>query len=455
MKSELIDKIRNLIFCGQDRSSVLKINIIVSVLNKGVSFIVSFLLVTVTISYVNTEQYGIWLTITSISYWVSLFDFGLTHGLRNRLAEAISLGDDALAKKYVSTTYVVLSIIFIPLLMILLLLNHYILWTTFLNLDASLEPTLKVVFSIVISCFCVTSVLRIISTVFIADQRPALSAILDTICFIAIFVFIIILMKITTGNLVYLAIANSITKLIILAIVSIITFAFVKRYKVYRPSIKSVDFSLTKKILGLGGKFFVIQVSMLLIYQLVNFIITRYLGPENVTLYNVTNKYYSAINTAFIVFLTPFWSASTDAFVKHDYEWIKNSVKKLRWFFLILIIVQIILVIVSPWLMKIWLHATVVVPWSTNVLMALYMLALTYSSLYMYFINGIGKISLQMIIYLLYAVVSLPLMILGAKYIGLNSIIILTTTINALLIVFGKTQMNRILEGTAKGIWNK
>lgn len=442
-------------FSGKERSVVLKKNIVVSVLNKGVSFVVSFLLVSLIIGYVNVEQYGIWLTITSVTYWMSLFDFGLVHGLRNRLAESIAKDDMILCRKYVTTTYILLTIIFGMLLVVMLVANHYISWTSFLNLNSDLEETIKKVFEIVSICFCALMVIRIIGTIFTADQRPAINALMGTMESVFVLVVILILKQSTEGNLVYLAYANSVTKVIIVLIITIITFAFFKRYAKFRPSLKFLDFKLTRNILGLGGKFFIIQISMLVIYQLINFIITRYLGPENVTLYNVTYKYYGAVNTAFIVFLTPFWSACTDAYTKKDIAWINNSIKKLKQFFMLLVGVQVILFIISPWLIKVWLNTTIEIPTSTNILMAINLLVLSYSSLYMYFINGIGKITLQMIVYIIYAVISIPFMIFGVKWFGLNAIIILTTLINVFLIILGKMQVDRILSDRAYGLWNK
>lgn len=451
----LLTKLKGIISTGQQRSVLIKKNIIVSVLNKGISFIVSFLLVRYTINYVNPEQYGIWLTITSISYWISLFDFGLTNGLRNRLAESLSKQNYILSKKYISTTYVLLGIIFGLIAIIMIVANSFINWSTFLKLDGDIEPLLKNVFNIVIVCFCTSMVVRIIHTVFIADQRPSISAIVGTFESIIVLAIILILTKTTEGNLVNLAYANSGSKVIMIIIITIMVFLLVPRYSRIKPGLKYVDLSLSKDILVLGGKFLLIQISMLVIYQAINFIIMRNLGAESVTLYNVLYKYYGAVNTIFIVFLTPFWSASTDAYVNGDITWIRNGIKKMRLLFILLIVVQIILAIISPWLLKLWLNVTIEVPWSTNIMMAIYLLIVSYTALYLYFINGIGKITMQMIVYISYACVSLPLMIIGSKIFGLNAIIFVITILNVILIIIGKIQIEKILSRSAKGLWNK
>ena len=86
-------------------------NVLLLGLFQSISIISSFLLVPMTINYISTSQYGIWLTISSIVGWFSLVDIGLGAGLRNRLTEALAKHDTVLASKYVSNTYLMLGII--------------------------------------------------------------------------------------------------------------------------------------------------------------------------------------------------------------------------------------------------------------------------------------------------------------------------------------------------------
>ena len=93
-----------------------------------------------------------------------------------------------------------------------------------------------------------------------------------------------------------------------------------RKYRSIAPSIHCVRISLTKNILGLGGQFFVIMISMLFIFQFINIILSRVEGPDAVTQYNIAYKYFNVLNRVATIILTPFWSAFTDAYVKKDYE---------------------------------------------------------------------------------------------------------------------------------------
>ena len=104
---------------GDDRTLKVKKNILLMLLYKGGSILISFLLVPLTINYVDSECYGIWLTLSSMIAWMSFFDIGLNNGLKNKLAEALAKNDFTLGQKYVSTTYAILALIFIPLMILL------------------------------------------------------------------------------------------------------------------------------------------------------------------------------------------------------------------------------------------------------------------------------------------------------------------------------------------------
>ena len=120
---------------GAERSIKAKRNIVTLTFYKGISIILNLLLVPITLHYVDASTYGIWLTLSSVVGWISFFDIGLNNGLKNRLAESIANNDDNLGKTYVSTTYAMLTVIFIPLMVILLLIVPFLDWPTILNID--------------------------------------------------------------------------------------------------------------------------------------------------------------------------------------------------------------------------------------------------------------------------------------------------------------------------------
>jgi len=146
-------KIKNFITKGHPRSVKAKKNIIATFGLKGSSILISFLLVPLTLNYLDTTKYGIWLTIISIVGWFGFFDIGLGNGLRNKLAEALAVKDYELARCYVSTTYFVLTAIIGIVYILFLFVNHWINWAVILNTAPNLEDRLRVIVLVVVTFF--------------------------------------------------------------------------------------------------------------------------------------------------------------------------------------------------------------------------------------------------------------------------------------------------------------
>ena len=81
----------------------LKKNAIASLLIKGGSVLVGFMLVPITLNYLDQTRYGLWVTITSFLTWFTFFEIGLGSGLKNKLAEAVAKENYELGRTFVST----------------------------------------------------------------------------------------------------------------------------------------------------------------------------------------------------------------------------------------------------------------------------------------------------------------------------------------------------------------
>lgn len=449
----IITNIRTFLTNGDSRTQNAKRNIFGSFLNKGFAILISLQLIPITINYVNPTQYGIWLTLSSIIGWIAYFDMGFGHGFRNKYAIAKAQNDVELAKKYLSTTYAVLSIIFASLLIVLIVVNSFLDWSRILNINSSYNNELSRVFIIIISFFCIQIVLKTFTTLLLADQRNAFSDVINTTGQFFALCIIYILTKTTSGSLIYLAFAISGVPCTILLIVSL--YIFHTKYRHIKPSYKYVDFSLTKGIIGLGSKFFIIQISMLFVFQFTNIIISRIEGPEAVTIYNISYKYFNLIQMIMVIIYTPFWTAFTEAYTKKEFDWMRNAYRTLSKIWFLSIILFIGLLIASPYVFKIWLPSNISIPFKLSLVMGIYMLIMTRANLYMYLINGTGKVFIQLIIYLLFSFFNIPLAILLCDFFGLTGIVIAISIVYFIQTILGHIQIKKIIHNKSDGFWDR
>ena len=103
------------------------VNILLAFLIKGLAMIISFFSMPLYIKYFgNDSVLGLWYTILSMLTWINLFDLGMGNGLRNRLTEALALGDHKAAKEYISSTYAALTVVILPVMIVICAVIYFV-----------------------------------------------------------------------------------------------------------------------------------------------------------------------------------------------------------------------------------------------------------------------------------------------------------------------------------------
>ena len=390
----IVEKAKRSIDSGTERSVKAKKNIILMIFLRGGNILIGLLLVPMTINYVDSENYGIWLTLSSMVAWMSFFNIGLNNGLKNKLGEALAKGDIKLGKKYVSTTYAMLCIIFIPLMIILLFVVPVCNWYSVLNISESVGNSLLAAICILVVYFCLNFILSTINVVLQADQNPAGASLRELVQQIISFAIIWILTLTSRGSLLKLCVALCASPLIVSSFFNITLFT--SRYKEIAPSFNSIDFKVAPSLLNLGVKFFVIQIAGIIQYQMSNFLILRYIGATEVTAYNIAYKYISVLWMAWSIMVTPIWAAVTDAVAKGDWEWIRSTKKKYLKLLILFTICGILMLAISPWVYQIWIGDRVAITPQLSLFVFLYLWVMMYGNVYVSILNGAGILNLQM-----------------------------------------------------------
>ena len=414
---------------GNTRTIAMKRNVLYMLLIKGCSIFLGMFTVPLTLGYVNNETYGLWLTISSMISWMSYFDIGINNGLKNNLAAAFAKNDFELGKRLVSTTYAVLILIFIPIMVVLLFVVQFIDLDSILNISSGSVRGLRLTVCITISYFCIQFILSTLNVILLADQKPADSS-FRILCTQLFSIIIIYLLTLTTkGNLVYLCLASTFAPLLILFLFNVVLFS--GRYKKIAPNIKYINFSLVPTLMNLGIKFFIIQIAVLIQFQLTNFLIMRYYGPSDVTEYNVAQKYFSMLFMVWNIIITPLWVATTDAFVREDFIWIRNALKKYLKLTLVFLSLGILMFFVSPLFFKLWLHDTVMVSKGLSFWLLVYYFVQIFASVFVIVLNGCGVLKTQTITSIISPFVFLLVFFLLKGYgVGFYSVLIASIVAN-------------------------
>ena len=407
------------------------------------------------LEYLDVERYGIWLLLFSITTWFNFLNLGLDQGLRNKFTEAIASNQIWKAKYYISTTYCFLAIIGFCFIFLFLIINPFLDWTILLNSSKSLKNELSILATIVFCSFSLTFVLKIITTILIADQKPSFA---NLILFLekAMQIAIVLILYFTSkSSLINLALLFSLCPIILLFAFSI--YFFSNDYYQFKPSINYINFSYLKDLLTLGIKYFIIIISVIVLMTTDNIIIAQLFGPEQIIPYEIAKKFFNLPIIFFMVIVQPLWSAVTEAYQKNDYEWIKKSINKLIYVWVLFTLIIIVLLFLSEFAYKFWIDGHISITFQLSASWALFAILYNFHAIFTYFLNGTGHLFVQMVESIFTILLNIPLSIFLAKscHLGLPGVI-MATNISILFYCFSRfIQYNKIINNTAKGFWLK
>jgi len=436
---------------GHQRTAKARRNILASFFIKGASILVGLMLVPLAISYVDETRYGIWITLSSVVAWMSFLDIGLGHGLRNRFAEALARGQDDLARIYVSTTYAILCLIMGAVFVLFVVVNPLLNWPTILNSPPEMAEELSMAALVVFGVFCLQLVLRLLQTIFTADQHPAKASVLPLLGNALALGVIYALTKCTDGSLIYLVLTLTLAPAVVLLIATVAVFK--GRYRPYAPSLKYVRFGHSRHLMSLGMKFFVIQMAFILMFQTSNIIISQLFGPQEVTPYNIAFRYFGVLTMLFAIIISPCWSAITEAYTKGDIDWIRKTMRNLQYCFMLTAVLAIFMLLVADWVYALWVGRSIRIPTALSLSVALYIIINAWNAIYSNFLNGIGKVQLQLYCGMTGALLNVPLAIFLGNRIGIEGVILAPVAISLFGVAIYPIQYRKIINKKACGIW--
>ena len=444
--------IQQRILKGDVRIHNVIINIMMSGIMKAATLACSFVMVPITIDYLNTENYGIWMAMTSILYWFAFFDVGLANGMRNYLSEALSLGDYVKARSYFSTAIFLLSGIAMMIGCASVPVVYLCDFKSLFNTQSIDSSFLANVLAIAIIFSLIQFVVKTIGVVYIAMQKYAINDFITFLGNLTSVIAIFILTKTTEGNLLYVVLAFTGLPVLIFTLASI---PLLKQYPQLMPSLKSIDIETAKKVITKGLGFFIIQItSCLVIFGSANMFISYFCGPEQVTVYNVSYKLFNILVIGYTILISPLWNAYTDAAAQDDYNWIRKIFKKSLKLWAISVLVGLLLLALSGWFLHLWIGDRVHVPFILSACILLYVCMFNFANCTAYLLNGMNKIRVEMIVSVVASILYLLTFGIWGDKLDVKYIVLAMALSYGVMGIIYLYQSKLIINRKAKGIWN-
>lgn len=391
-------------------------NIIFSLgLFKLINMLINFLLIGLIYKYISNEELnGLWMTIFSIITWIAIFDFGIGNGLRNKLTYVLADKNFKMAKKYIATTYALMSIPCIIILLVSIPIIYSVNWIIFFNLETENISNIYVSHFIVITfvMYILSFYLSLIYAILHAVYKSHLVALVQLISNILILVMIVLLIFLNwTKSILILSIIYNGSLVLTLMITTF--YVFNNKFINIKPTFKDIELKISKEILTIGSGFFILQIAVIVLYNTDNFLIGKFVGMENVTDFQLIYKLLSLYTLILSVILTPVWTQLIYLSDEKNKEKFNSIFKKLKLILLYFIVALIITSLFAPNIIYYWTgKEKIITDFGLIFAIVLFVILHMWCNIFQTILNALNKLKFQGVVYGIASVVNIPLSII-------------------------------------------
>ncbi|MFZ1962463.1 MAG: oligosaccharide flippase family protein [Roseiarcus sp.] len=411
---------------AKERQRRIALTALASALAKVISVSTALISVPLTLHYLGTERYGMWMTMSSLVAMLGFADLGIGNGLLSSVASANGRDDRAEIRAYVSSAYGVLSLIALVVIVLFSLSYPLVDWFRIFNVQTEIArgeagPALAVL----ICCFALAIPVGIVQKVQMGLQRGFMASLWQ--CLSSLMALAGVLLAIhRQAPLPWLLLAFVGAPLLAGAMNSL-TF-FLRLAPDIAPSWRSISMPATRSIAGIGMLFLVLQIVGALAYTSDNIIIAQMLGAAAVASYAVPVQMFGLISTVIVMALAPLWPAYGEAIARGDREWVRKILK--RSFLLsvgVASVCSMILVAAGPWIIGVWVSHAVAPPLLLLVGLGVWKVVEAGGNSIAMLLNGANVVRLQVVLAAFMGIAAIILKIAFVGWIGVAGVVWATT----------------------------
>ena len=294
---------------------------------KGMAMIVSAITLPLTVRYLGSLEYGIWVTISTTVVMLSVLDLGIANSLTNFISKAYAMEDEEMARSYFATAFWVTIGISLLLGVGVWWLWNLINWQGLFHLqDAQLASQARICVAISLGFFLLSLPLNLANRVLsgyqqvhVANYFAMVNSLLGLVAIVSV-----ILVK---GTIVDLMATYCVAMLTGSLLLNLWLCIWHKPW--LRPHFQSVEKKIVRELFGEGALFFILQLSGLIVFNSDNLVITHYLGASDVTPYSVAWRLTGYASMMQSLLIPALWPAFAEAYHRRDLTWICTNYRRI------------------------------------------------------------------------------------------------------------------------------
>jgi O-antigen/teichoic acid export membrane protein len=312
---------------GSERYRRASITTAASLIQKLLTVVISLVSVPLTVRYLGSERYGVWLTISSLLVWIAISDFGLAgNALVNVLSQADGNDDRKSAQEYVSSAVWALSAVAALFAIAAIASFSFVSWSTVFHVSTVPLKELDLACALTLGFFVISLPLSVQYSIYSAYQDGFISNICGMVMNISSLIALVLVTR-SHGGLPQLVLALSGTR----AAIALINcyYMFFLRYRWLLPVPSAVRWHCIIRLFKLGTKYLLVHLGSLGMFQSQPMIITQILGPSAVVIFVVAQKIITLPMDVIFMATAPFVPAFGEAKARSDWKWIKGAYRNL------------------------------------------------------------------------------------------------------------------------------
>lgn len=420
---------------ARERQRRIVLQALASALAKAISVGTALISVPLSLHYLGTERFGMWMTMSSLVALLSFADLGIGNGLLSSVAAAHGRDDRKKIRELVSSAYFALGLIAVMVLAFFALAYAFVPWHRVFNVQSELAraeagPSIAVM----VTCFALAIPIGVVQRTQLGLQMGYASSLWQ--CVASLLGLAGVMSAIwQEAPLPLLLMAYAGAPLLVGLVNSLVFFLYQQRD--LAPYFGDVSRAGIRILAGTGLLFLVLQVAGSLTFMSDSFIIAQKLGAAAVSQYAVPEKLFGLIGMIIGFALSPLWPAYGEAIARGDVKWVRAT---LRSSLLISAAVAAtgsgILIVAAPWIIKLWVGHAVAPPLLLLLGLGIWRVCDGVGNSLAMFLNGARVVRLQVAISLITAVVAVSLKFYFVEAIGAAGVIWATIISYFILTIF-------------------
>jgi O-antigen/teichoic acid export membrane protein len=338
---------------------------------RGLSSLAMLVSLPLAVSYLGAERFGVWATIASTVVFLNLLDLGIASTLTNHVAQSYAVGDRQHAVRSVTNALALTVVVAAGVGLFVAALWHYLNWAKLFNVSATVQPaevsrTVAAAMALVLLGMPASLSNRILAgfqEVHVSNLVVALGTVANLaglLAGIALRTSMPVLFVMSTG---WVTIGN----------LGSLAVLLLWRKPWLRPRRSLLAWAVARELLSSGSGFLLIQIAGAVVFSSDNVVLSHFLGPAQVTPYNVTWRLVGLTAAMQGLLFPALWPAYAEAYARGDFAWMRRAFRlTLRATLALNIAVAGLLLSLGQTLIRSWVGSAAVPSFALLALMSLW-----------------------------------------------------------------------------------